>query len=358
LAELRKVVTVALQPHVGDHVDVVIQHARPISEKNGFSAVIYTGRMPGESAEDYQARMPADDAFIVRKVLNAGATLNYVQLDDRSDQDGRYYVHKQLYKTLLLIASTAHRTGQRNRAPGLPAPERPPPAIHGGSLEARLAQVAPPPQTPALPAAMPELAVRHGAQKPAQSKFEPQPDLRQYFIDRMVEALGIDPAHYAGIGGETWSAAQAATDAFKLLQRTNLRLDQIIEAREIGAQKTVDRMHERLQSSPEAQAPLGSSMLESAYEDVLKNLSIIALLPGGPVERELRSVRARLEKQFESDLARPTPEEEHLLSLVRRLEDSIARNSRASAEDWRLVHAGFQGPFAVFANRGQRPGTG
>ncbi len=172
----------------------------------------------------------------------------------------------------------------------------------------------------------------------------------------MVEALGIRPELYGGISGETWGAAQAAADAFKLVQRTNRRLDQIIEQRESAAQAAVDQIYERLVTTPEAQAPLGSNALDAAYDDVLKNLSIIVMLPGGPVERELRSLRGKLEKQFESDLARPSPEEEHLLALVRRLDDNISRSARGDADDWRRMQAGFQGPFAVFANRAKRPG--
>ena len=72
----------------------------------------------------------------------------------------------------------------------------------------------------------------------------------------------------------------------------------------------------------------------------------------------MRAVRQKLEKQFEADTARPTPEEEDLLRLVKRLDDNIARSAREGAEDWRRMQVGFmQGPFAVFANRAKRPGA-
>ena len=93
------------------------------------------GQSRAETESEYEARMPNRHAFVVRKdLLNAGATLNYVQLDDRSDQDQRYYVHKQLYKTLLLISSVAHRTGQISSAPALMAPGQQA-TVHGGSLD-------------------------------------------------------------------------------------------------------------------------------------------------------------------------------------------------------------------------------
>ena len=172
LAELRKVVTVALQPHTGDHADIVVHHCRPISEKNGFSAEIYLARMNG------------DDAFVVQKVLNAGSTLSYVQLDERADQDQRYYVHKQLYKTLLLIASSAPRTGQRSRLPQLEAPGAARAAADGGSLDPvlpSLGNVAPGP--PALPnflaGAIPRVDAAAGPQGGAANDSA---SLRQYFV--------------------------------------------------------------------------------------------------------------------------------------------------------------------------------
>jgi len=91
---------------------------------------------------------------------------------------------------------------------------------------------------------------------------------------------------------------------------------------------------------------------------VLNNLPIIALLPGGPVERELKSIRQKLERQFESDTARPSPEEEDLLRLVKRLDSNLSRSNRDSAEEWRLVQVSMQGPFAVLAKMAQhRPGN-
>ncbi len=342
MAELRKVVTVSLQPHVGDNVDIMLHQCRPISERNGFSAEIFL------------SKMPADDAFIVSKVLNAGATLNYVQLDERADQDQRYYVHKQLYKTLLLISSAAHRTGQRSYAPQLRAPDQQG-AIHGGRLDGQQPVIPRQSQTPALTGYTPP--------PPQQNTSTPQSpvnniDLEQRFIATLVESLGIPAESYLTITGETFGAALAASEAFKAVQRSNRALDRLIDERERSAQGIVDQMYARLVASPEAQVRQGSEALDAAYDDVLRNLAIIVLLPGGPVERELKSVRQKLEGQFESDTARPTPEEEDLLRIVKRLDDNIARNRRATPEDWRVVQVGMQGPFAVFANRArQRPGN-
>ena len=67
-------VTVSLQPHVGDHAEIALQHCHPISENNGFTAEIF------------MSRMSADDRFVVGKLLNAGAAFNLVQRDERADR--------------------------------------------------------------------------------------------------------------------------------------------------------------------------------------------------------------------------------------------------------------------------------
>jgi hypothetical protein len=243
IAELRKVVTVSLQPHVGDNVDIVLHQCRPISERNGFSAEIFL------------SKMPADDAFIVSKVLNAGATLNYVQLDERADQDQRYYVHKQLYKTLLLISSAAHRTGQRSYAPQLGAPDRQAIA-NGGRLDGQQPALTPQAQRPALAGYN---ATQQNAPEPSAARSSA--DLEQYFVATLVEALGVPAESYIAIAGETFGAALAASEAFKAVQRSNRTLDRLIDERERSAQGIVDQMYSRLVASPEAQVKQGSEAL-------------------------------------------------------------------------------------------------
>ena len=342
MAELRKVVTVSLQPHVGDNVDIMLHQCRPISERNGFSAEIFL------------SKMPADDAFIVSKVLNAGATLNYVQLDERADQDQRYYVHKQLYKTLLLISSAAHRSGQRSYAPRLTAPDQQSIA-NGGHLDGIQPALPPQAQRPALTGYTSSPRQQNPIAHPARQGAT---DLEQYFVATLVEALGIQAESYLAITGETFGAALAASEAFKAVQRSNRTLDHLIDERERSAQGIVDRMVERLKESAEARTREGQAALDAANTDVLNNLPIIALLPGGPVERELKSIRQKLERQFESDTARPSPEEEDLLRLVKRLDSNLSRSNRDSAEEWRLVQVSMQGPFAVLAKMAQhRPGN-
>jgi hypothetical protein len=41
---------------------------------------------------------------IIRRTLNAGSVLSYVDPDGRPGEEDRYYVHKDLYKTLCIIS--------------------------------------------------------------------------------------------------------------------------------------------------------------------------------------------------------------------------------------------------------------
>ena len=248
------------------------------------------------------------------------------------------------------------------------APEPPQAPAQGGSLEAQRPPglSGPTPTTPALPDLLtgggatppPPRQVPAPSAQPTAATAHAHDDIEQYFIGCLVEALGVAPETYMGIAGETFGAALAASEAFKNVQRSNRALDRLIDERERAAQVRVDQMYEQLVGSKEAQSRPASEALDAAYDDVLRNLPIIVLLPGGPVERELKSIRHKLERQFESDLARPTPEEEDLLRLVRRLDDNLARSARQGADDWRRLHVGFmQGPFAILANRAKRPGA-
>ena len=148
----------------------------PYMEQHGFSAEVYLGELP------------ADDAFVVRKVLNAGGTLNYVQLAEKSDRGQHYFVHKQLYKTLLLISSMAPRTGQRS---GAPPDCGPGPAGHRTRGQARRANAVNWKQWLGF-ARLPDLTSSGDTQKAFVSRRAAS-DARQYFIDH-INQIARDPA--------------------------------------------------------------------------------------------------------------------------------------------------------------------
>ncbi len=336
--------------------------ARPITESKGFSAEVLLGEIN------------ADDAYVVQRVLNAGATLSYVQRDEDKDMAAlqRYYVHKQLYKTLLLISSAYPRTGQRGYAPRLEGPGGAPrlggnitpqrPALPSGQVETRqlpgfVSQIGQ--ATSEYPPARKSVTPADAPQQALQSPLSTSRDLQSAFTAHMVEALGVDPNAYEDVFGDTFGAALAAAEAFGMVQQTNRVFDRLVDEREREAQEKVDRVREQLADRPEAQTPQGADALRNAYEDVLRNLSIISLLPGGAVEVLMNRLIAELETQNgENNL---TADEQELLRLVKRLMPRLAANARRNADDWQQVELDLQQesyamPGQVVAFAQQQPG--
>ncbi len=214
LADLRGIVTVALQPYVGDHAEIVLNNMHPINERDGFSSEILM-----EQVSD-------NDKSLVRKVLNAGTTLNFAQQDERKGEESRYYIHKELYKTIAMIAATIPKQGKRLGAHAQitgPLPNNSPAVQHGGDLTDRTRALdhqaekapaqgeenekAPSPHSPGSSAGASNN--RHDV-NPAQ--------LERYYRDELLEALQLRPGTDREIilsGDE--EVHQAASESWKAL---------------------------------------------------------------------------------------------------------------------------------------------
>ena len=93
--ELMSVIGVALMPDTAAAAGEVIEELHPISDLDGFAAELNVRALAEPS------RQP-----LIRGVLGAGATVSgAVQRDQRVD--GRYFVSKDFYKTLLLMRAGA-----------------------------------------------------------------------------------------------------------------------------------------------------------------------------------------------------------------------------------------------------------
>ncbi len=105
LAELDKIVSVALLPNLSHNAELVLHYMHPIREDRGFTAEIKLDEVG------------PDHLRTVRNTLNAGATLDRVQ---RAGKDANhYFIHRDLYKTLALIrARTLMGYGQPQLAAG------------------------------------------------------------------------------------------------------------------------------------------------------------------------------------------------------------------------------------------------
>jgi hypothetical protein len=167
LAELKKLVVVSLQPHVGDHADLVLQHVHPINERNGFSSEVLL------------REVPAGETPVVRKLLNAGATIGFVQRDDRTGEQDRYYLKPDIYRTLAHISAEYPKTGLRYQLPQLPA-GRPMPGTEGAPVAL---QSEPAPPLAPLPRgeAEPPRSLTGPAPQLADTHAEPAPAVRAPF---------------------------------------------------------------------------------------------------------------------------------------------------------------------------------
>jgi hypothetical protein len=175
----------------------------------------------------------------------------------------------------------------------------------------------------------------------------------------MVEALGVDPAAFVQIEGETFSAMLAASEAFEARQRTNPQLAETIRRKKRDALATIDRVYEWLQTTEAAESERGRDALEAAYGDVRNNLTGILLLPGGAIETCLKTLVQDLEAQ--SGAGKLDAEETDLLRLAKRLQEIVGHNTRNSAAEWRALaidlqadHGDSPDNVAIFMKQGAR----
>ncbi|MBA2125766.1 hypothetical protein DLM45_05940 [Hyphomicrobium methylovorum] len=93
-AKLDQLVSAALAPHPKEHSEIVLNSLEPIRETDGFTSMVTLSEISDE-----------DDARLVRRVMNAGATVKAVAPDLKIED--RYYIRPALYETLLIIRATA-----------------------------------------------------------------------------------------------------------------------------------------------------------------------------------------------------------------------------------------------------------
>ena len=367
--EIQEMLESALEPDIPANAALVLGYMHAIDARDGFVAELKLA-----DVQDQQ------DRAIVRNVLNAGVALGIAMPDrpqpaaggmvfgrqkaiaipDRGAQ--AYDVHVDLFKTLLRLKASRPAMEAAARA-----------ALQGGNLSAR---------QPAigsefggqrlLPNVLNEMAKSRdiatmAANAPSGKPKPPplpaggilQPELlRDFFVGCMVAALGVEPQSYGQITGETYAAALAASEAFKSVQRANKALDRLIAERERDAQAIVDQVFDRLVATPEGRAPGGAQALNDAYGDVVNNITIIALLPGGGIERLMGQITAELEPAAGAGTL--SPDERELHRLVRQLMSHLTASHRNGAGDWKQLEAGFiqahpaAGHFAVVASVGRK----
>ena len=308
LAELEKIVGVALLPDINQNAETVLHYMHPIDEDRGFTAEINLKDVSG------------DHLRTVRSTLNAGATLGRVQ---RAGKDASYfYIHRDLYKTLARIrARTLFADyGPRRIAGGAKGES------FGGQLTER------------------SRAIEHKPGKPPIDD-EPSTEIRSGFVSTLLAALNIDTAAWERVSGAAHGAANAANEAFTRARRSNHILDVQLSQREEEARASFTQAYTGLKSRLRPQDSWQQQMLYDAFEEVDQNWPVLMLMPNGPYETVLRDITEGLES--DAGAGRLTADQSALYEIARSLSDAFRANTRGNEASWRRLEASFnQAPHA------------
>ncbi len=345
--ELVNVIGVALLPRPQDNAEIVLSEMHPISDAEGFAAET----SPFKIADDVTHRL-------VMNTLGAGATVPGAV--KRSNDDGRYFVSTDFYKTLLLMRAAAipafapdavQKRFGASVAGGVLRSERPQ-ALAGHALhqiedqrrsdrgpdergDATLRQagngraatppapspVAPPP-APAAPQ-MAEVPPPRGVAQPPPVK--PQPSRLASEIRAAIITHGLHPWSDQEIEAAWHSSATRGLEqaVWDLIERRT-RLGDQVESTVHELQETVEEAYRQLQDDHSGDRNY-LQVLETEVQKLKYLMPVLMLTPSGPyeqtAERMIRNLRMRggiLEDQVGN--GRLTAEE---LVLLRSLEKHL-----------------------------------
>ena len=111
LADLERIVAVALLPDVKDNVETVLRYVHPIEDRPTLLEKVGLKERHDFTAEIKLDDVDRNDKKIVRNALNAGATMEAVQRASNS----HYYISRDFYKTLARIRARFLVSPRRTR---------------------------------------------------------------------------------------------------------------------------------------------------------------------------------------------------------------------------------------------------
>ena len=301
LAELEKIVGVALLPDINRNAETVLHYLHPIDEDRGFTAEINLA----EVIEEHKRT--------VRSTLNAGATLGRVQRAGKNA--GYFYIHRDLYKTLARIrARTLMADYGRPRLAGAQAQgER-----FGGSITERAK------------------AIEHKPPLPSEAETT---EVRAGFVSHMLAALNVDPVTWNRVSGSVYASALAANEAFGRARRSNHTLDAPLAKRDEQARDILNQAYGHLKGKLQPQQSWEHQMLADAYQDLDQSWPVLMLMPNGPYESLLRDIVEALEA--DAGAGRLSGEDNDLYESARSLAEAFKANGRNSDASWGRLEAGF-----------------
>ncbi|CAN1724065.1 conserved membrane protein of unknown function [Hyphomicrobium sp. 1Nfss2.1] len=307
IAELEKLVGVALLPNINENADTVLHYMHPIDEDRGFTAEINLAEVIDEHRRT------------VRSTLNAGATLGRVQRRGKGADE--FWIHKDLYKTLARIrARTLMADYGAPRLTNGAAPQR---ASFGGSLTQR---------TQALEQLTePTRALEH---RPVANE-ETTRAIRINFLEQLLAALNLRPEAWERVSGSAHMAAIAANEAFNRARRAHGSLDALLRTRDDEARLSFDEAYSMIKSTLQPHSSWERHMLDDAYQELDQHWPVLMLLPNGPFELVLRDIVEKLEPDAGGGAL--TADQQSLLEISRALFEAFQANSRADEAAWRRL---------------------
>ena len=324
LADLERTVSVSLLPNVAAGAETVLHYIHPIEGKPTILEQMGLKGPHGFTGEIKLSEIEADHKRVVRSALNAGATLQRVQ----RATSGHYYVHGDLYKTLLRIRA---RTLSSSSA-----------ALQGGALvqasdRPAIAQSAKnilsAPEAPYAP------PLASGVETPPPLPFN-EVELRWQFWSRMVAALGLSP--------EATSERLNAADVRASLEQVskaladhaegNRRLQRLIKQHEDDQSATLDGEYSMLRHETAAD-PRRREVLDTVDEEIKSVLELLILFP----EIGLISVLVeKLERAAGPDDGLSYAEQV-LLDRMREANKLVTSGNLSDASNWRQIAAALNG---------------
>ncbi|MFA5898953.1 MAG: hypothetical protein WC829_07550, partial [Hyphomicrobium sp.] len=251
LAELEKLVGVALLPDINTNAETVLHYMHPIDEDRGFTAEINL------------AEVQPDHKRAVRSTLNAGATLGRVQRRGKGTDE--FWIHRDLYKTLARIRA-------RTLMVDYGAP--------------RIGNARTPNPTALRAENRPTLAIGHAGAADEDTTTE----IRNGFIAQLLAALNLKTETWERVSGNAHMAAIAAHEAFTRARRSNGSLDAILRKRDDEARLSFDEAYSLIKNTLAPHATWDRQMLDDAYQELDQHWAVLMLMPNGPYDSVLRDV--------------------------------------------------------------------
>jgi hypothetical protein len=296
LAELERVVSVALLPRVGENAETVLNYMHPIRGKNGFTSEIKLGDVTDK-----------EHKRTVRSALNAGATLERVQ---RTGEDANHYlIHGDFYKTLARIRARLLISA----APAYQA---------GGVLTAEAQRIS-------IEKNRPVRAIEHGNGLLKSISIERD---RQTVIEELLEAVDLTPAAYERVAApQVLDVATTAGKSLRRQTRANRELYEQLKLLESSKRSAIDQVTHELAAKYRGNAhTLG--ILQKAAQEISELVPALMLLPESGAIEGFVSVLKEADEQN-----RLNDDERGLLERLQKLERDIETSDLSDPQAWKDI---------------------